>query len=216
MNIATTSNKDRHYLLTGLKPKQEVLEYYKRLQKELCINVKDPVWLYIILMQHFSDNFLRLPENVAQQCADAIQGAKKASQEVVSASALDLKTQLIETLREKTDEIAKAAEEQANMDKAQTITVCGIVLLILLTLTFWAGLHFGEGIGHAAGLREATNIEMAGTWGATEAGQKAYQMYLSGDLDSVMSCKQPGWIVKKGECFPYPAKNGQYGWRLPQ
>ena len=81
-----------------------------------------------------------------------------------------------------------------------TSVVAGIVVIFLLV---------GEGI-YRFGRAEYKSGEMAGV---TQGNVAAW------DLKTLVDCSQPGWktqTLKTGEvmCFPYPAKEGTYGWRI--
>ena len=72
----------------------------------------------------------------------------------------------------------------------------------------------GYARGRVAGYEAAKSEKAAAAWANTPEGRFALSLAKSGTLQQLGRCTGKGWKVENGNCYPYSAPEGVYGWPM--
>jgi hypothetical protein len=79
-----------------------------------------------------------------------------------------------------------------------------------------SGKNLGYEAGYGAGYSEAKDEKAAAAWANTPEGKQAFRFAQNGEIQRLARCNGKGWLIDKGNCYPYTVPGeGTYGWKLP-
>jgi hypothetical protein len=151
----------------------------------------------------------KLPVSIGQTAKDALAAFKQSADAAAQASMATAKADLAAAVSEAAHTVAK---EVAGASMLRWACGCAVVVSLCMGGMWWLGHKGGETDGYA----KAQDEKAALAWSSSVEGQAAYRMAKSGALKKVSECNQPGWVVKKGVCFPMADSEGNvHGWLVP-
>jgi len=187
-----------------------------RVRDALDLKNNDALWLILMALQHYQNQYEAFPQQIAQAAQDTLVNFKTTADATVKASAEAAKADLAQA-------VASAAHEVAHNTSArqmwQWAAGCIAVAFSCVGLFGWYmhdnGYDGGYNSGYGVGYKEAKDEKAAAAWANTPEGKLAYHFAQTGSLTSLAKCDRPGWRIEKGICYVRPASDGTYGWRLP-
>lgn len=203
--------------LLGRQPSDTERQDLYRVRDALGLKNNDALWLVLMALEHYQDQYEKFPQAIAQAAKDTLVNFKVTADATVKASAEAAKADLAQA-------VAAAAKEVAHNTSAkqmwQWAAGCIAVAFLCVGLFGWymhsEGSTSGYSLGYGTGYNEAKDEKAAAAWANTPEGRTAYRFAQSGELQRLARCSGKGWKVEKGVCYPYPVQNeGTYGWRLP-
>jgi len=183
-----------------------------RIQAAQKLHNSDPfLSIYATLLAH-SSMIDAAPVKLNQSMAEFAERATKVA-------AAEIKKLAAET----TNEIAKAvstasqkvAKDVAGAARWRWMLSAAVGLTLCMVFIGYTAFTAGNTAGHQSGLLEARVEIAAAAWANTREGKAAYQLSKDNELGHIIDCSRPGWIAKKGFCYPHSSTNGTYGWKLP-
>ncbi len=207
--------------LLGRQPSDTERQQLYRVRDALQLKNNDALWLVLMALQYYQDQYERFPKAIALAASETLAGFKETADSMILASAEATKADLAKA-------IARTAQEVANHTASKQMWQWAAGCLAVAFLAFggfgWylhstaydAGYNSGYGFGYA----EAKDEKAAAAWANTPEGKTAYRLAQAGSLGALIHCNQPGWKIEKGLCYPHSVtkKDGSaevYGWRLP-
>lgn len=175
---------------------------------------------------HNSDPFLSIYATLLAHSSmlDAAPAKLNASMQDFAAHATKLaKTEAAKLSAETTNEIAKAvstasqkvAKDVAGASRWRWMLSAAVGLTLSMVFIGYTAFTAGTTAGRQSGLMEARDEKAAAAWANTSEGKAAYQLSKDNELRHLIECSRPGWVSKKGICYPHSTNNGTYGWKLP-
>jgi hypothetical protein len=115
----------------------------------------------------------------------------------------------------------KSENDQASQGRRTLLTIAITVLVTLGGLTGVGMVANGAGYrtGYAEGVQSNFDAKERAAWANTKEGQEAYLLGLTGSIQTLAACGNPGWKVEKQDatrvCVPRKAVDGLHGWAIP-
>lgn len=213
------SNLDESFAkLLGRQPSDAERQSLYRVRDALGLKNNDALWLVLMALQHYQNQYEKFPQEIAQAAADTLVNFKATADATVKASAEAAKADLAKA-------VAAAAQKVARTTSArqmwQWAAGCIAAAFVSFASFGWymhsSGKDFGYQAGYSECLIKAQDEKAAAAWANTPQGHLAYRFAQAGSLDSLAKCDRPGWFTKNGWCYVYTAPDGHiYGWRLPR
>jgi hypothetical protein len=203
--------------LLGRQPSDAERQQLYTVRDALGLKNNDALWLVLMALQHYQDQYETFPKLIAQSAKDTLVNFKATADATVKASTEAAKANLAQA-------VASAAREVAHNTSAKQMWQwaggCIAVAFLCVGIFGWymhsSGHDAGYNSGYGVGYSEAKDEKAAAAWANTPEGKLAYRFAQSGELQRLAKCQSKGWKVEKGYCFPYALQNvGTYGWRLP-
>ena len=202
--------------LLGRQPSDAERQSLYRVRDALGLKNNDALWLVLMALQHYQDQYEKFPQAIAQAAKDTLVNFKVTADATVKASAEAAKADLAQA-------VASAAQEVAHNTSRKQMwkwaAGCISVAFVCMGLTSWymykQGIGSGYSLGYGYGYRDAKDEKAAAAWANTPEGKLAYRFAQMRELSSLAKCDKPGWYVKDGACFVQPAPSGTYGWKIP-
>lgn len=203
--------------LLGRQPTDRERQELYRVKDALGLKNNDALWLVLMALQHYQDQYEQFPKAIAQAAQEILLDFKVTADVMVQASAEAAKADMAKTVAEIGQ---KVADSTAHKQRAQWIAVCATVIALTFGGGFWyaysTGGSAGYSLGYGTGYNEAKDEKAAAAWANTPEGRKAYQLAKAGSISKLAGCDQPGWYIDNGACYVKPTTDGQiYGWKLP-
>jgi hypothetical protein len=203
--------------LLGRQPSDVERQNLYRVRDALSLKNNDALWLVLMALQYYQDQYEKFPQAIAQAAKDTLVNFKVTADATVKASAEAAKADLAQAVA---TSAKKVAHHVAGKQKAQWIAACAAIVSLCLGGVFWYGHSSGLDSGYRAGYgdayREAKDEKAAAAWANTPEGRMAYRFAQTGELQRLARCSGKGWRIEKGVCYPLPvSKEGTYGWELP-
>lgn len=199
-------------LIGGIEPTPVQVQHVQAIAHSLGIQNNDPMLPILIALDAYHGAFSLLPEK-AQRAANA--AAESAERQAKLTVAQAIQQAIANDLRPAVSAALDAvAHEVAGKKMFQWAAGSMIAAAICITFSGWLAYHAGLKTGESTGYRNAANEKAAASWANTPQGQQAYRLAQVGSLDALVKCNRPGWMEKKGNCYPKAASDGVYGWKL--
>ncbi len=204
--------------LLGRQPSDVERQNLYRVRDALSLKNNDALWLVLMALQYYQDQYEKFPQAIAQAAKDTLINFKVTADATVKASAEAAKADLAQAVA---TSAKKVAHHVAGKQKAQWIAACAAIVSLCLGGVFWYGhstaYEAGKRYGYGVGYSEARNEQAAASWANTPEGRMAYRFAQSGELQRLARCQGKGWKAEKGVCYPHsnPGDRMIYGWRLP-
>ena len=194
---------------------EEIMEMY-RIADALQISSFDSMWTVLIALRYHVTLYRQIPDEVAASATTILEEFRKTADAELQASVQSAQTSLAAAVVKSAEKVAAHASRKS----ASRWMIAAVMIITAATIAVGAaGFYFGEKSGFARGFAGAREEAAAASWAATPSGAKAYQMYVNGDFEKIVTCSQPGWEQRGDWCYPLsnhaetPAKT--YGWKLP-
>ncbi|MBD3816327.1 MAG: protein mobE [Halothiobacillus sp.] len=203
--------------LLGRQPSDAERQNLYRVRDALGLKNNDALWLVLMALQHYQDQYEKFPQAIAQAAKDTLVNFKVTADATVKASAEAAKADLAQA-------VATAAQKVAHNTSAKQMwrwaAVCIAVAFLSAGLLGWymykSGMDSGYKAGYGIGYNEAKDEKAAAAWANTPEGRLAYSFAQTGSLTKLARCNMPGWYVENGACYVKPSSDGNiYGWKLP-
>ena len=203
--------------LLGRQPSDAERQNLYRVRDALGLKNNDALWLVIMALQNYQDQYEKFPKAIAQSAKEVLIGFKATADATMKASAEEAKADLAEA-------VAAAAQKVARNTAAKQMWrwVAGSISVAFMCVgaTYWyahsSGKDSGYQAGYGAGYMEAKDEKAAAAWANTPEGKLAYRFAQKGELTRLARCEGKGWKITDGWCYPHAVQNeGTYGWRIP-
>lgn len=203
--------------LLGRQPSDTERQDLYRVRDALGLKNNDALWLVLMALEHYQDQYEKFPQAIAQAAKDTLVNFKVTADATVKASAEAAKADLAQAVAATAQDVAK---KTAAKQMWQWAAGCIAVAFLCVGLFGWfmhnKGSISGYALGYGTGYNEAKDEKAADAWANTPEGKLAYRFAQSGELQKLARCGGKGWVVEKGNCYPQPVpKEGTYGWKLP-
>ena len=198
--------------LLGRQPSDTELQKLYRVRDALGLKNNDALWLVLMALQHYQDQYERFPEAIAQAANDILVNFKATADAQADASAKAATETVSKAVAKSVQDIAGNV---AIKKKLQWVCGCIISLALAFGLFGWYMHNTGFQAGVGEAYNKATETHERFAWGNSTEGALAYQLYQTGDLHRLLYCTGKGWQIKKDGYIPHPANNSVYGWLLP-
>lgn len=197
---------DSYTKLLGREATDEEIQQLYRVRDALGLKNNDSLWLIIMALEFYNDQYKRFPSLISSVAVDTIKEFKLAADATARASILEGRTELAKAVNSASVEVA---HKVAGRDRARWII--GSLVAASLILSGWAYGMYQMGYKEGSGESKA-----AVSWANTPEGRRAYELATVTDIDALARCTLPGWRIEKGNCYPGPAKDrNTYGWKIP-
>ena len=202
--------------LIGRQPSDKERQQLYKVRDALGLKNNDALWLILIALQYYQDQYETFPKLIAQSAKDILVNIKATADATMTASAATVQADLAKA-------VALAAREVAHNTSAkqmwQWASVCISIAFLGVGLFGWymhsSGESAGLKIGYGQGYTEAKDEKAAAAWANTPDGKMAFAFAQSGELQRLARCQGKGWKQEKGGCFPHSSQDYIHGWRMP-
>jgi hypothetical protein len=203
--------------LLGRQPSDAERQHLYRVRDALGLKNNDALWLVLMALQHYQGQYEKFPKAIALAAESTLINFKVTADAVVKASAESAKADLAKA-------VANAAEKvAANTSRKQMWQWAGGSIgmaFLCVSLFGWymhsSGKNLGYEAGYGAGYSEAKDEKAAAAWANTPEGKQAFRFAQNGEIQRLARCNGKGWLIDKGNCYPYTVPGeGTYGWKLP-
>lgn len=203
--------------LLGRQPSDTERQQLYRVRDALGLKNNDAVWLILMALQHYQDQYERFPKVIAECARDTLINFKATADATIEASKEAAKADLANAVSEVAINVAhNTSKKQMWKWACGCIAVAGFSFGVFGWYAHSSGKDSGYQAGYGVGCTEAKDEKAAAAWANTPEGRSAYRLAQTGSIEMLTRCNQPGWSVEKGACFVNPGPNGKiYGWRLP-
>lgn len=145
----------------------------------------------------------------------ALEETRKVAYQVINQSVAETHLKLANAIKTTAEKVAYSTAQQSASKWVSVAVSISIFASLLIGLSaFIVGKNAGEKIGYA----NAVDEKIAVAWANTPNGILAKQLSDAGSIKHLAECNQPGWTISKEDngkyCYPKPAENGLYGWRI--
>ena len=188
-----------------------------RVRDALELKNNDALWLVLMALQHYQNQYEQFPQAIAQAAKDILVNFKVTADTTVKASVEAAKADLAQAVASAAH---KVAHNTSAKQKWKWATGCIAVAFTCFGIFGWymhnSSHDSGYKAGYGTGYNEAKDEKAAAAWANTPEGKMAYRFAQSGELQRLAKCSGKGWKVEKGACYPYSVpKEGTYGWTMP-
>ena len=200
-------------LIGGVEPTSEQVQRVQAIAHSLEIANNDPLLPILIALDCYHGIFSNSHRDI-ERCADAAANAAAAQsnllvQKIIAKAILDIEPAAAKAIN---SVATKVAGKQMFQWGAGALSVAFICLT--MAIGFAHSLGFND--GKATGYSESKDEKAAAAWANTPQGKSAYLLAQNGDLDAIIHCKNNGWYIKNGNCFPAKdSDNNISGWKVP-
>jgi len=203
--------------LLGRQPSDAERQNLYRVRDALGLKNNDALWLVIMALQNYQDQYEKFPQAIAQSAKEVLIGFKETADATMKASAEEAKADLAEA-------VAAAAQKVARNTAAKQMwrwaAGCIAVAFMCVGGIGWymhnSGKDSGFRAGYSMGYEQAKDEKAAAAWANTPEGKLAYRFAQKGELTRLARCEGKGWKIENGWCYPYSVPGeGTYGWRIP-
>ena len=207
---------EAYYRLIGCQPSDEQIQELYRIREVLGLKPYDSLWMILMALQYHKDLYSQFPATIAE-------AAEKILIQFRETADAELKTSVESVKKSLSDAVVKSAEKVAahvsKKSASRWMIAAAMIISAVTVCVGGAGFYFGDQTGFARGFAAAREEAAAASWAATPSGAAAYKMHLSGDLEKIVKCNQPGWEQRGDWCYPLPNQaetpTKTYGWKLP-
>ena len=187
--------------LLGRQPSDAERQQLYKVRDALGLKNNDALWLILMALQHYQDQYETFPKLIAQSAKDTLVTFKATADATVKASAEAAKADLAQA-------VASAAHEVAHNTSAkqmwQWAAGCIAVAFLCVGLFGWymqsSGHDSGYNSGYGVGYSEAKDEKAAAAWANTPEGKLAYRFAQTGSLAILAKCDIPGCYIEKCVC----------------
>ena len=202
--------------LNGREATTEQVLKFERLVASLETTPGDAMLAVLIALDHYENLYSGIPAKISKSSAAVLAEFKLAAEKTADAAFKETQAINAKALADIANRVAhevstKRMYQWACGSTAAAAVCIGLMAWYLHSSAFDSGMAAGK----AAGYEQAKNQIAAAAWANTPQGQQAHRLAQIGELDRLTNCSGNGWKIEKGGCFPYAAKDGTYGWRLP-
>lgn len=224
-------------LISGGEASPQQVQRVQALAHALDIPNSDPMLPILIALDAYHGVFSELPERNRQAANEAADMSAKMVKQHVDRVLAEAVRDITPTMSKAMDKVAETAGQNAGgKSMAQWAIGCVAGTVLCFGLFGW-WMHSN---GYAAGKAEAVTAAawmttpagqaayaafqadpVAAEWAGTRAAQVAYKLSKTDDLVAIATCDRKGW-KKEAQmngstiCVPRQAKDGLYGWTVPQ
>lgn len=209
--------EDSFSKLLGRQPSDAERQQLYRVRDALGLKNNDALWLVLMALQHYQDQYARIPMAIAKSAASTLDDFRSAADLALGVATESAKADLAKAVATAAQEVAQNTSRKQMWKWASG---CFVLVMACLSLLSWyvhsmaykSGFNSGYGVGYA----EAKDEKAAAAWVNTPEGKLAYRLAQAGSIHNLGHCDLPGWTIDNGQCFVKTAPNGSiYGWRLP-
>lgn len=202
--------------LLGRQPSDEERQGLYRVRDALGLKNNDALWLVLMALQHYQDQYERIPASIAQAAKDAVTGVKTTADATAKAAAEAAKADLAKAVAVAAQDVARnTARKQMWQWAGGCLAGAVLSVSVLVWYVHDKAYTAGANTGYGAGLKEAKSEKAAASWANTPEGQLAFRFAKSGELQKVARCNGKGRKTENGVCYPHTTSEGLYGWTLP-
>jgi hypothetical protein len=214
----------------GRAPDPEETNRFNQVARELDIRENDAIWAVTFLLGHHLDLAKRMPEQIEERVCESLtryemallNGRKLAEAELAAIRARIEETISATVVTSAQSEIAKAAQVVAR-DTARRSWLQWLGSAVVAGMMLTGGVfYWGYDVGNRSGYARAVDVKAASSWAASDLGQGAYKLDLTGDLRSLIRCDRAGWTIERNHsgknrlCIVHPDTDGViHGWDVP-
>ena len=205
--------EDSFAKLLGRQPTDAERQQLYRVKDALGLKNNDALWLVLMALEFYNDQYRRFPDLIQSVAIDTIKGFKIAADATARASIEAAKSDMAKAVQTTAIQVAR---DVAGKDRIQWLIGSLLASAIILGSFgyFMNRIGYNEGVG--VGYSEAKDEKAAAAWANTPQGKQAYELAKSTDIDALVNCSRPGWHIKKGVCIVGPTSDKEtYGWSVP-
>ena len=204
---------DGYAKLLGRAPDAGELRTINRICEALSIESNDALWAIIIALQYHTSLYESMPGQISKATDVAMDKARAMADATMEAAAADAQAKMAGAVATIARDVA---DDVAGKQKARWVSIAVVVIALALCGVGSLGWMLGYRGGRLAGYQSSIDIKAAASWANTEQGKLAYEFAKSGNLDILVKCSRPGWVIKGGYCIPKADSHGGiYGWKIP-
>ena len=228
-------------LISGGEATPQQVQRVQALAHSLDIPNNDPLLPILIALDCYHGVFSELPEKNRIAANEAANAAADMSGRVVKQHVdrvmADTVLAVAPTMKAAMEKVADAASQNAKAKVAAQWIIGALGATVVVVIgSLWFGHNWGYSTGKAEAVTAAAWMTtpagqaayaayqadpVAAEWAGTRAAQVAYKLSKTDDLVAIATCDRKGW-KKEAQmngstiCVPRQAKDGLYGWTIPQ
>jgi hypothetical protein len=197
--------------LLGRQPSDAERQNLYRVRDALGLKNNDALWLVLMALQHYQDQYEKFPQAIALASETTLLGFMAAADATMKASTQAAKADLAQAVASAAREVAYNTSRKQMWQWASASMALAFVCVGMFG---WYMHNAGRSAGYGVGYAEAKDEKAAAAWANTPEGQLAFKLSKAGSIYKLARCDQPGWQAEKGICYVKPASDGTHGWRI--
>lgn len=205
--------------LLGRQPSDGEKQTLYKVKDALNLDNDDALWLVLIALQHYETLYAKFPAAISKAATDTLASVKATAESTAKAATESAKADMAKAVAEVAHKVAKDTAGARLWQWAALSILIAMMSIGAIVFAFSYQFEMGFIAGKDEGFRKAyataEDEKAAASWANTEDGKLALALSKKGVIATLAHCSAPGWIIKKGICYPMPDKTGTYGWYVP-
>jgi hypothetical protein len=183
-----------------------------RVKDALGLRPNDAIWMVLMALQDYESRYKRFPGLISEAADATLTKFKLAADATILASTASANAVLMKSVADAVDSVAHNTVKKQMWKWA---TGCIATSFACVAVFGWYMHNMGKETGIGIGYNDAKDAVAAASWANTPQGKAAYLLATAGSIDALSQCNQPGWILRKNECFPQSSSDKKlYGWKV--
>ncbi len=209
--------KDVYQGLNGREPTAEQVLKFERLVSTLETTPGDAMLAVLVALDHYENLYAAIPEKISGSIEKTLTGLNCAAKKQAIRALATAKADMSKAVAQAANQVASDVSKKQKWQWAGgSVAVAFVCISVLTWYMHHTAFNAGLAAGMATGYEQAKDQIAANAWANTAQGKRAYNFASTSALDKVINCNEPGWTIKEGACYVYPAPDGKiYGWLLP-
>lgn len=208
--------EDSFAKLLGRQPTDAERHQLYQVRDALALKNNDALWLILMALQYHQTMYTRFPDLIKQAAVETLRQFQQTADATLASTKESAKAELAKAISATARDVARltAAKQAATWISACLLTCC-LVFGAFGWYVHQDAYAAGYDKGYARAYADANDEKAAAAWANTPQGRAAYRLALTGSIERVSKCDQPGWKIEQGICYVHPISDGSiYGWRI--